>query len=226
MPPPIDLNTMPQTRDERPHSDRITLNVGGRRFDTTRETLMGGSTYFAVRLSEQWPSETDEDGSYFVDASDDLFEHILSYLRTGTFPILFDMDTLRFDLVKYSALLGEARFFEIGELAKWIQDQKFKSVVTVTYQAQFFDEVRQRNVASGSFTEKMSGAAKIETHLEKSAELVYRCPRDPMHHGQNDCTERCLENAGRSNGWMEKPISKALVVSTRVNFNFEVANKR
>eukprot|EP01118_Nematostelium_gracile_P004845 TRINITY_DN15777_c0_g1_i1.p1 TRINITY_DN15777_c0_g1~~TRINITY_DN15777_c0_g1_i1.p1 ORF type:complete len:253 (-),score=49.35 TRINITY_DN15777_c0_g1_i1:9-767(-) len=63
---------------------RIHLNVGGRRFATTRSTLTSlEGTYFSAMLaSETW--KPDPNGEYFIDRDPTYFNHILNYLRTGS----------------------------------------------------------------------------------------------------------------------------------------------
>ena len=69
--------------------DRITLNVGGERFVTTRTTLTNrpGSmlaTMFAANA--RVPTRPDADGSFFVDANPRVFEHVLDALRFNATP--------------------------------------------------------------------------------------------------------------------------------------------
>jgi hypothetical protein len=87
----------------------IHLQVGGRRFTTTKETLTEESAFFSSLLSGRWENAL-EDGSYFIDADPVLFEHILRYLRRGVFPLFFDT-AKGHDPYLYLALLEEARYF-------------------------------------------------------------------------------------------------------------------
>ncbi|KAI1206209.1 BTB/POZ protein [Annulohypoxylon truncatum] len=117
-----------------PHS-RITLQVGERRFTTYRRTLIDKSAYFAARIGlEKWKDDRDEvdvnaDGSYFIDADPVVFEHILNYLRSGDYPIFFNVDTGKFDYVKYMSLLSQARYFEIHDLSEWIEQRGYLRAV-------------------------------------------------------------------------------------------------
>lgn len=61
----------------------VRLNVGGFRFETTRDTLCRTSCYFARLLSEEWPVTTDEDGNIFIDRDGSVFDIVLNYLRHG-----------------------------------------------------------------------------------------------------------------------------------------------
>lgn len=57
-------------------SNQITLQVGERRFLTTRQTLTEGSGFFFSLLSGRWDN-AQSDGFYFVDADPESFEYIL-----------------------------------------------------------------------------------------------------------------------------------------------------
>jgi hypothetical protein len=66
-----------------PISGRIVLNVGGRKFTTTRRTLQ--SYPCSILDSKTATSETEEE--VFVDRDGDLFPHILEFLRNDTLAI-------------------------------------------------------------------------------------------------------------------------------------------
>jgi hypothetical protein len=88
---------------------QITLQVGERRFTTTRETLVAESSFFASLLSGRWDN-AQEDGSYFIDADPDLFKHVLHYLRRGILPIFYDM-IKGHDRSLYVALTWRSKIF-------------------------------------------------------------------------------------------------------------------
>ena len=68
----------------------VILQVGERRFNTTRSTLAAGSTYFKSLFSGNFADARSEDGSYFIDADPDAFPTILRYLRHNVLPTFFD----------------------------------------------------------------------------------------------------------------------------------------
>ncbi len=63
---------------------KVVLDVGGKRFATSKSTLLSHpDTFFTAMLcSEHW--KPSEDGSYFIDRSPKHFGRILDYLRSGT----------------------------------------------------------------------------------------------------------------------------------------------
>src|SRR4051812_39923088 len=64
----------------RPGSDKIRVNVGGKRFETLSSTLlMEKDTFFHHMLSRKFKSE--EEGEYFIDRDPKWFQAILNFLR-------------------------------------------------------------------------------------------------------------------------------------------------
>ncbi|PRP81208.1 K+ channel tetramerization domain-containing protein [Planoprotostelium fungivorum] len=68
-------------------SQKITLDVGGKKYTTSKDTLMSiPNTYFTGLLgSGRWKPEAD--GSYFIDRDRKLFHYVLQLLRTGEMSI-------------------------------------------------------------------------------------------------------------------------------------------
>ena len=61
------------------------LNIGGHRFDTTKDTL-SKCTYFLPYLEGRMDHAVDDDGRLFVDRSGDCFSTILQFMRTSLCP--------------------------------------------------------------------------------------------------------------------------------------------
>lgn len=64
----------------------IKLNVGGKLFMTTQQTLCREAGSFLARLSQDdhsLPSEKDESGSFLIDRDSDYFSSVINYLRHG-----------------------------------------------------------------------------------------------------------------------------------------------
>uniref|UniRef100_A0A8C1KU93 BTB/POZ domain-containing protein KCTD9 n=1 Tax=Cyprinus carpio TaxID=7962 RepID=A0A8C1KU93_CYPCA len=98
------------------HTDWITLNVGGRRFTTTRSTLVKEPESMLAHMfrdQDVWGNKQDEQGAYLIDRSPDYFEPILNYLRHGQLIIN--------DGINLLGVLEEARFFGIERLAEQLE---------------------------------------------------------------------------------------------------------
>uniref|UniRef100_A0A673H9Z3 BTB/POZ domain-containing protein KCTD9 n=1 Tax=Sinocyclocheilus rhinocerous TaxID=307959 RepID=A0A673H9Z3_9TELE len=98
------------------HTDWITLNVGGRRFTTTRSTLVKEPESMLAHMfrdKDVWGNKQDEQGAYLIDRSPDYFEPILNYLRHGQLIIS--------DGINLLGVLEEARFFGIERLAEQLE---------------------------------------------------------------------------------------------------------
>ncbi|KAI1696840.1 BTB/POZ domain-containing protein [Ditylenchus destructor] len=66
------------------NSDWVRLNVGGKIFQTTKDTLSRHPDSFLARLvNGELSSDKDETGAFLIDRSYEHFDTILNYLRTG-----------------------------------------------------------------------------------------------------------------------------------------------
>ncbi|KAH9558124.1 hypothetical protein CY35_07G120000 [Sphagnum magellanicum] len=98
-----------QTKEDNLH-DRIELNIGGQRFETTKDTLCKGSEMLAAWLNRFYSSN----GVIWIDRDGDRFAHILNYLRNGTV-WLDDVPSLR-------GLQEEALYFGIASLQRQCEE--------------------------------------------------------------------------------------------------------
>ncbi|CRL04723.1 CLUMA_CG017783, isoform A [Clunio marinus] len=90
--------------------DIVHLNVGGKKFSTSRTTLNQiPDTFFTALLSGRIQSLRDENGAIFIDRDPDLFSLILNYLRTK------DIDLKLCDI---RLLRHEAEYYGISPLIK------------------------------------------------------------------------------------------------------------
>lgn len=111
-------------------SDWLTLNVGGKRFTTTRNTLARFEDTMLSKMfskKDNWRSAVDDSGAYLIDRSPEYFEPILNFLRNGKLVIN--------EGINLRGVLEEARFFGINgvvhELEMKLQVmEKEKSCVT------------------------------------------------------------------------------------------------
>lgn len=89
-------------------SEIVNLNVGGKRFSTSRQTLSWiPDTFFTALLSGRISSQRDENGAIFIDRDPKLFGIILNYLRNK------DIDLKHCDI---KALRHEAEYYNISPL--------------------------------------------------------------------------------------------------------------
>ncbi|KAI1471750.1 uncharacterized protein F4812DRAFT_415306 [Daldinia caldariorum] len=203
-------------------ANRVTLQVGERRFTTLRDTLIAESTYFAARLSAQWgdaDADADADGSYFVDADPALFEHVLAYLRSAALPMFFDSASLTFDQARYAALLGAARYFGVRRLAEWIEGRKYVDAVAVTRTVVVDDDV-----SSASMHAHMSGApagSKVDLAATWGTKKVYVCPHDIASHHGNSLVCGCGWAKRREEGdeFKDELVLRAVVTITTATIN-------
>jgi len=115
-------------------SDRITINAGGRRFETSTTTLVGcGAGYFEALLGETGQklrgrkrarapevtgaADDDDDApgaprEMFIDRDPDVFADVLRYMRANRLPAAAAADTHRLEDLK-----TEAEFFCYDRLA-------------------------------------------------------------------------------------------------------------
>ena len=102
----------------------LTLDVGGRKFKVSCDTLKSESGWFKRQLSGRFgPWEPELDGSYFMDTDPDLFEYLLRFMRRPeVFPLFYSkMNGFDYDL--YNRLQAEALYFQTDTLYEWIKDK-------------------------------------------------------------------------------------------------------
>lgn len=105
-------------KDVQTFSNRITLNVGGTKFSTTRATLTSvPSSMIGAMFSGRHKLIAEEDGSFFIDRDGRHFHHILNYLRNGVIAVNLESEVAL-------ELAAEAEYFGMLELAKVLRMPK------------------------------------------------------------------------------------------------------
>jgi hypothetical protein len=99
----------------------LTIDIGGRKFRVSRAILEAESGLFRHQLSEHFTWEPDENGSYFLDADPNVFEHLLRFMRRPEVFPLFYNHAAGFDYDLYNRLEAEAEYFQIDALYEWIK---------------------------------------------------------------------------------------------------------
>ncbi|XP_030855834.1 BTB/POZ domain-containing protein KCTD21-like [Strongylocentrotus purpuratus] len=96
----------------------IGLNVGGKIYQTTRETLLRAPQgYLAAIVSEKGLNMArDKDGNFFIDRDGKLFRYILNFLREGALILPTTWNEFNFNL-----LMNEATFFRIPEIGEHVK---------------------------------------------------------------------------------------------------------
>ncbi|MCJ1356721.1 MAG: hypothetical protein MMC33_006716 [Icmadophila ericetorum] len=100
-------------------STAVKLQISERRFLTTIETLTRESLYFQELLLDPMSTAADVNGTVFIDADGETFDHILQYLRYGIYPVFYDAKNGH-DFTLYLLVLQQARMFQIQNLVRWI----------------------------------------------------------------------------------------------------------
>jgi len=117
--------------------DWITINVGGKLFQTCRSTIaLDKNCMLAKMLSSDsmWKSRKDENGAYLLDRDPIYFGPILNYLRTAK--VIID------PFISVEGVFQEAEYFQIESLIEQLQpanraDLTRKEVVTNRKNLQF-----------------------------------------------------------------------------------------
>ena len=103
---------------KQPRSGRIVVNVGGKCFTTTVQTLTnGGHGYFAALLGVTGSALGGAEDELFVDRSAELFEYVLHWLRTHTLPA-----ALKSNAHLLADAMNEAEFFGLDDMVSACQE--------------------------------------------------------------------------------------------------------
>lgn len=199
----------------------ITLLVGERHFNATKDTLTRESEYFKDRLSQR--NDADARGAIFIDGDPTLFEAILQYLCTSHPPLFFDSTTQTHDLAKYAALLGEAHRFGIPKLVAWIIAKKYLHVIQVKSSFQVLNETAFKTASLNNLGAPPS-TTKLTFFPTSGIRKAIVCPQETLDPGgRHRCSEYCLEQRGSlACTFEDQPYFKMLVIEQTAIFNPEM----
>ncbi|KAI9778590.1 MAG: hypothetical protein M1839_007983 [Geoglossum umbratile] len=200
--------------------DVITLQVGDRRFITTKDTLTDQCGFFSSMLPGRWNS-VQPDGSYFVDADGDLFQYILRYLRRGVLPVFYD-NAKGHDHALYLALLEEAKYFQIPRLEKWLGNKTYLKAVKFFHTAVEVD-------GADELGEVITADVEIEYHPARAVEKVYVCPRGiPGHRGSpSSCGKACRNTKGDAEDkYEDEDVLRVVIIRKRTVFDEQICIER
>ncbi|ORY69069.1 BTB/POZ protein, partial [Pseudomassariella vexata] len=201
----------------------VILKVGEQHFNTFRDTLTGESKYFAARFLGSW-NDTDKDGSYFIDTDPDIFKYVLNYLRDGSLPLFFNAATKEFNYEKYTALLGQAKYFGIAKLENWIEKERYLAAAKTEYTSTMISGDNLNAEISYHF-DTVKGNATLDLSYGWGTKKVYVCPRAiPVHRGQPDlCGAKCHKaQIGERRNFEDEPVLKVFVIRSEVIFDPKV----
>lgn len=176
------------------------LDVGGRKFQTTPDTLRAESGLFRHQLSDRFTWTAQADGSYFLDADPELFAHLLRFMRRPEVFPLFYSKTNGFNYDLYNRLEIEAGYFQITPLHDWIKNKTYlQAVVVHTYPARVCN-------LEAVLPETRSVNETDEVHYVPRTRRVYLCPRQiPVHRGDpQKCGAACRRAQGHEGNQFEE----------------------
>lgn len=88
--------------------DMVMLNVGGRKYATSRATLSKDpNSMLALMFTKEHPTSRDRDGNYVIDRDGDTFKYVLNFLRDGScvLPVTYQAR---------AELLREAEYYQVS----------------------------------------------------------------------------------------------------------------
>ncbi len=197
----------------------ITLQVGERRFVTIVDTLTQGSAYFSAMFSGRWAEQKQADGSFFIDADPEIFEHILRYLRHRVYPVFYDK-LKGHDHAKYLAVLSQAKYFLIRQLERWIEQKPYLSLFRVETSA-----FLAKDVSGITGWRIPDPGVEVAYFPFMKTEKVYLCPRRiPKHRGEPKACGRACANAqgDAEDEYEDEQILNTLVIHKRTVFDQEL----
>ena len=105
----------------------VALNVGGKLFTSSYDTFTRvKDSLLAGMLCGRFPVSRDAHGNIFIDRDPKLFRAVLNYLRDETL-------TPPKDKEKVEALLAEARYFQLPDMERMLQDAWKQTCVLLYY---------------------------------------------------------------------------------------------
>lgn len=168
----------------------------------------------ASMISQRWSSHRHTDGSYFIDADPEIFNHILRFLRHGVYPLCYSIDKGH-NYALYAAVHAQAQYFLITNLSEWLSKQRYLQVVKIESSAEVLENEFRLAGATGSDT-------LVQYHPSWRVKSKYVCPRSISAHYDNPrgCGRACRTALGDGEDkYEEVPVLSTLVVKEKVVFD-------
>jgi hypothetical protein len=198
----------------------VTLNVSGR-FYKTRPSTLSTSPYFTALLA-RWDSGADlqDDGSYFIDADSDVFEHVLAFMRRPSKFPLYWTNEHGFDYVLYNKVEAEADFFLLHGLRDWISKKRYEEAVKTIVEVRVLEEYQKRVLDDGKSLGDLVEVNSFLGSYSGKRRLRYACS---LHSGwyYNGC-ESCQKLGGATQS--DEPDKKLTLVIKKVVFDESVCS--
>ena len=166
-------------------SDRVTLLVGERTFNTSLTTIAPSAVLTRLTTLHS-PSE----GPYFIDADPDLFAHVLRYLRTGIFPVFYSAGGGH-DEPMYHALLSQAKFYDIPKLEDWLISKSYLESVRMRTWAKTITLCGEVQIDHLEELTHLSNETLTVLRVQQTQKKCHRCPQSNWRH--NGKREACMK---------------------------------
>jgi BTB/POZ domain-containing protein KCTD9 len=201
----------------------VALQVGEQGFTTISTTLTSEGQYFKdLMAGKKGPAQAD--GSWFIDANPEVFEHLLEYMRTKVYPLFWD-EVKGFDRSLYSRLAYAARSFDIESLRLWIDNREYQDLIRVETTCRMVQQDVPAHVNEIKVHEYVgSAASSVELIPSAGIRKIYLCPRRiPVHKGRPDqCGRACIAEQGDDDDEFEdQPVVRTFIVKKEVTLLLE-----
>ncbi|KAK3942873.1 hypothetical protein QBC46DRAFT_378989 [Diplogelasinospora grovesii] len=103
----------------------VQLNVDGTGFVVPVMHLVKRSDYFSAYFSDPQRLATATSQGIAISADLETFKHVVSYLRHGVFPLLYDQVTGQHDLIRYEKIFVQAQELRMRKLVKWLEHKLY-----------------------------------------------------------------------------------------------------
>ncbi|KAI9892623.1 MAG: hypothetical protein M1814_001316 [Vezdaea aestivalis] len=144
---------------QRAVDDIIKIYVEPLKFNMSLSSLTEESLFFGSLLSGRWSlPRTSDDTALVVNSKPEVFEHIFNHIQRGICPIFYDK-TKGFDYGLYQIVLGEAKYFGVERLGRWIESKGFEKAV--------FQTITWTNYTAVEGTVKDNVSADIDIRQER-----------------------------------------------------------